>query len=323
MDAKTKRTGVWIFLGIIALAIIINLLTMTGKMTEEDKLSKYVTKQGGTEQPFNNAYWDEKRPGIYVDYNTGKPLFSSLDKYDSGTGWPSFTKPIDDSAIKKEIDTSLGLLRTEVKTDASHLGHVFPDGPGGGSRFCINSAALKFIPYEELEEKGYEKYKELFPYEEAVLAGGCFWGVEHLLEQQEGIIETISGYTGGKTKNPTYEKVSTGKTGYTEAVLVIFDPKIISYEQILGIFWRLHNPTELNRQGPDIGTQYRSAIFYMNENQKNTAEQSKKDFDSKKVFSSPAVTEIVEFKKFYKAEEYHQNYVDNHPNYVCHVLRDE
>lgn len=283
----------------------------------------YITKECGTEPAFDNEYWDEKRPGIYVDYNTGKPLFSSLDKFDSGTGWPSFTKPLKDASIKERPDLSEGMLRTEIHTDESHLGHVFPDGPNNSPRYCVNSASLKFIPYEELEEKGYSKYKKLFPYEEIVLAGGCFWGIEHLMKEIKGVISVKSGYAGGLVKNPTYEQVSTGNTGYAESVLVIFDNTIINLKEVLRIFWRAHDPTQLNKQGPDVGNQYRSAIFYKNNEQKKIAEKSKKEFDAKKVFKKPAVTEITKLNNFYKAEDYHQNYVENHPNYVCHSLRKE
>ncbi|MFC2136397.1 bifunctional methionine sulfoxide reductase B/A protein [Bacteroidota bacterium] len=292
-------------------------------MVKEKNMSYKVTKEGGTEPAFNNEYWDEKKPGIYVDVNTGEPLFSSMDKYDSGTGWPSFTKPINTSKIQEKEDTAYGIKRTEVRTEESHLGHVFDDGPDGGARFCINSASLKLIPYEELEEKGYGEYKKLFPYEEAVLAGGCFWGVEHLLQEFDGVETAVSGYTGGTVENPSYKQVSSGKTGHAEAVLVVFDPNVITYSEILDIFWRLHDPTQLNRQGPDRGTQYRSEIFYMGEEQKRIAEESKAAFDAKGVFDKPAVTEITAFEKFYPAEEYHQDYSDKNPNYVCHVLRDE
>ncbi|PIN88711.1 peptide-methionine (S)-S-oxide reductase, partial [Candidatus Pacearchaeota archaeon CG10_big_fil_rev_8_21_14_0_10_35_13] len=286
---------------IVILIIVIVLLIINPQKKMKENINEYVTKEGGTEQPFNNDYWDEKRPGIYVDYNTEAPLFSSLDKYDSGTGWPSFTKPINDSLIIRKKDKELGTERTEVKTEDSHLGHVFSDGPKdkGGERYCINSAALKFIPYEELETKGYEEYKELFPYEEAVFAGGCFWGVEYLLGNIDGVISTTSGYAGGGKENPTYKEVSSGKTGYAEAVLAVFDPEIISYKELLEYYWRLHDPTQKDQQGLDVGTQYRSAIFYYNEEQRMIAEKSKEEFDKKGIFDKPAVTEIVKLKKFY------------------------
>src|SRR3989344_8511383 len=142
----------------------------------------------------------------------------------------------------------------------------------------MNSAALKFVPYTELEKEGYEEYKKTFPYQEAIFAGGCFWGVEKLFEDLEGVQEAISGYTGGKKENPTYKEVSTGETDYAEAVLVIFDPSKISYRELVDYFWRVHDPTQLNRQGPDIGTQYRSAIFYLDKDQKRIAEESKREF---------------------------------------------
>jgi peptide methionine sulfoxide reductase msrA/msrB len=286
-------------------------------------LTVYVTQQCGTEPPFKNKYWNEHRPGIYVDVNTGEPLFSSIDKFDSGTGWPSFTKPISNASIAEKPDKSLGIERIEVRTNASHLGHLFDDGPNGSMRYCINSAALKFIPYEELDSQGYGEYKKLFHYEIATFAGGCFWGVEKLLENISGVISATSGYTGGTTKNPTYEQVSSGKTGHAEAVQVLFDPSIISYKELLDYFWRLHDSTQLNQQGPDIGTNYRSAIFYHDEEQKKIAEQSKAEFDAKKIFAKPAVTEIVPASTFYPAEEYHQDYYDKHPGLTCHVLRSE
>jgi len=278
-------------------------------------MTDYVTKQCGTEPPFNNAYWNEHRPGIYVDINTGEALFTSIDKFDSGTGWPSFTRPIDNSSIIEKADG----LRTEVRTDASHLGHVFDDGPNGSLRYCINSASLKFIPYTELSTSGYGEYEKLFPYSKALFAGGCFWGVQHLLDTIPGVVYTEVGYTGGKSNNPTYTNIDE----HAEAVLIVFDPAEISYKELLGYFWRLHDPTELNRQGPDVGSQYRSAIFYFDESQKTIALDSKKEFDESKVFNTPAVTEVVAASVFYKAEEYHQEYIEKNPLTYCHAFRDK
>jgi len=292
-------------------------------MKNNDNLTEYVTQSCGTEPAFNNAYWNNHKPGIYVDVNTGEPLFSSIDKFDSGTGWPSFTKPLGTASIEEKADESAGMNRTEVRTKASHLGHVFDDGPDGLPRYCINSAALRFIPYQELEKEGYGDYKTIFPFEIATFAGGCFWGVQHLLDNVTGVVATRAGYTGGTIKDPTYEQVSTGKTAHAEAVEVVFDPKQISYKELLSYFWRLHDPTQVNRQGPDTGTQYRSAIFYHDEEQRRAAEESKKEFDAKKIFNHPAATQIVEAKEFYPAEEYHQEYFDKHPGFVCHALRKE
>ncbi|MCB0347540.1 MAG: peptide-methionine (S)-S-oxide reductase MsrA [Bdellovibrionales bacterium] len=159
--------------------------------------------------------------------------------------------------------------------------------------------------------------------ESAIVAGGCFWGVEEIFRKLPGVIESTVGYTGGSIENPTYELVKTGATGHAEAIEVVFDAKKISYEQILHYFFRLHDPTQLNRQENDIGTQYRSAIFYLNDNQKAIAEKVKKEGDESKKWKKPVVTQIVKATKFYKAEDYHQDYLKKNPaGYNCHYLRD-
>jgi len=153
--------------------------------------------------------------------------------------------------------------------------------------------------------------------EKATFAAGCFWGVEVVFERTEGVEKTTVGYTGGKTKNPTYEQVCTGKTGHAEAVQIIYNPKIITYEQLLETFWMIHDPTQKNRQGPDIGTQYRSAIFYHNQEQKHMAEESKKQ--KEKYLEVKIQTEITLAKEFYPAEEYHQKYLKKQGRTSCRI----
>ena len=148
----------------------------------------------------------------------------------------------------------------------------------------------------------------------AVFGAGCFWCVEAIFLQIDGVSEVISGYTGGKTKNPTYEDICTGTTGHVEVCKIVYDPKIVSYENLLKIFWENHDPTTLNKQGADSGTQYRSAVFYITEEEKNSAIKYKKILDENKIFGSPIVTEITKLGEFYKAEDYHQNYYNNNPN---------
>jgi peptide methionine sulfoxide reductase msrA/msrB len=294
-----------------------------------------VTQQCGTEPAFRNAYWDNHKPGIYVDVVSGEPLFSSLDKFDSGTGWPSFTQPVKGTDIVEKKDTQFGMVRTEVRSKVadSHLGHVFDDGPAdkGGLRYCINSASLKFIPVEEMDQAGYGRYLEPFEkvglikapmHETAILAGGCFWGMEEIIRKIPGVTKTTVGYTGGTTANPTYEDVCTGGTGHAEAIQVKFDSTRLSYESLLDYFFRMHDPTTLNRQHNDVGTQYRSAIFYTSDAQKQTAEKVKAQWDKSSKFKRPITTEVTAATRFYSAEDYHQKYLLKNPGgYTCHILR--
>ncbi len=155
-------------------------------------------------------------------------------------------------------------------------------------------------------------------YEKATFGAGCFWGVEDAFMQLEGVIETTVGYLGGTLKNPSYKDVCTDKTGHAEVVQIIFDPSKVSYEQLLELFWKIHNPTQLNRQGPDVGTQYRSAIFYHNEAQKQMAEKSKEALVQSGKYDRPVVTEITPASTFYKAEEYHQEYLKKNGRSSCH-----
>lgn len=290
----------------------------------------HVTQEAGTEPPFRNEYYNEHREGIYVDLVSGKPLFSSKDKFDSGCGWPSFSKPLAGEDVVEKRDATLGTVRTEVRSkDAdSHLGHVFDDGPRdrGGLRYCINSAALRFVPVADLDQEGLGRFLPLFgkaapaPKEElATLAGGCFWGMEDLIRKQPGVVAIEVGYTGGTVANATYEH----HEGHAEAVLIRFDPSKTTFEALLRFFFRLHDPTTLNRQGNDMGTSYRSAIFFHADDQRKTAERVKSEVEASGKWKRPIVTEITAAGPWWRAEENHQDYLIKHPGgYTCHYVRD-
>ena len=312
--------------------------TMTGKKYSDEELQQrltplqyQVTRESGTEPPFDNEYWNNHREGLYVDVVSGEPLFSSRDKFDSGSGWPSFTRPVASVHVKENKDSGFGMVRIEVRSAEanSHLGHIFTDGPRdkGGMRYCINSASLRFIPVNDLEKAGYGDYLPLFgrkasaaaAKQVATLAGGCFWGMQDLLRKQPGVIATEVGYTGGKVPNATYQN----HEGHAEAVRIEFDPTKTSYEALLRFFFRMHDPTTLDRQGNDMGSSYRSAIFYHDAEQQRIATKIKAEVDASGKWKRPVVTEIVPAGAWWRAEEYHQDYLVKNPGgYTCHWVRE-
>ena len=271
----------------------------------------HVTQQCGTEPPFQNEFWNNKKAGVYVDILSGEPLFSSQDKFESGTGWPSFTRPLQVENVVNKVDNSHDMNRMEVrsKNADSHLGRHPMTGRIPRTALLHQFCIFALYTGGGSEKEGYGEYVKLFEiskgseradpdYQPATFAAGCFWGVESLFKKVKGVMETTVGYTGGTLPNPTYRQVCTGITGHAEAVQLKFDPKVVSYEELLSLFWRMHDPTTQNRQGPDVGTQYRSAIFYHSEEQRKAAERSKEDFDRSGIYINKATTQIAPASTF-------------------------
>lgn len=278
---------------------------MRKKLTPAEQ---HVILRKGTEAPFTGRFTDHFVPGVYTCKQCGAELFKSDSKFHSGCGWPSFDEQIP-GAVKWQPDRDG--RRTEIICNAcgGHLGHVFK-GEGltpKNLRYCVNSVSLDFIPAATKKT------------ERAIFASGCFWGTEYHLQRVPGVISTTVGYTGGHVENPTYKQVCTDTTGHAEAVEVVYDPTKTTYEQLAKLFFETHDFTQLNRQGPDIGRQYRSAIFYVDERQEQTAQQlidvlRRKGFDVK--------TEVTAAGKFWPAEDYHQDYYESTAKTpYCHIYR--
>ncbi len=262
----------------------------------------------GTELPFTGKYWNFDKKGVYLCKNCGIPLFVSSDKFNSHCGWPSFDAALP-NAIKDVPDVDGKRVEILCNYCGGHLGHVFY-GEGFTSknvRYCVNSISLDFKPIE---------YKGEIDLQKAYFAGGCFWGIEYFLAEEKGVVVTRVGYMGGTKKNPTYKEVSKGDTGHYEAVEIFFNNSVIDYKNLAKLFFEIHNPTQLNGQGPDIGPQYRSAIFYVNEEQKKIAEELVNELEIK---GYKIATKILRANEFWLAEEYHQQYyMKNNKKPYCH-----
>ncbi|MBC8184359.1 bifunctional methionine sulfoxide reductase B/A protein [candidate division KSB1 bacterium] len=261
----------------------------------------------GTEKPFSGKYCNHKAKGKYVCKRCNAALYLSENKFDSQCGWPSFDDEIK-GAVKRVTDADG--IRTEIICNncGAHLGHVFlcEGFTDKNVRHCVNSISLNFI-HGEKEVKT----------EKAYFAGGCFWGVEYYFQKEEGVLSTNVGYMGGHQENPTYQEVCNGTTGHAEAMEVVFDPSKTNFEKLARLFFEIHDPTQINHQGPDIGEQYRSAIFYIDDEQKKNAEKLINILDEK---GYKIATEITKADKFWQAEDNHQDYYQNNGKRpYCHA----
>ncbi len=287
-------------LQLIILALFIQLsFAQKGKMKykELSPQEKYVIIDKGTEAPFSGIYEKFDKKGTFTCKQCGAELYKSEDKFDAHCGWPSFDDEIP-GAIRKQTDADGRRTEIMCANCGAHLGHVFL-GEGftpKNTRHCVNSISLDF--------KATEPQKK----ETAIFAGGCFWGVEYYMEKEKGVLSVESGYTGGHTLNPSYEEVCSGTTGHIEAVKITFDPSKTSYEALAKLFFEIHDPTQANGQGPDIGYQYQSAVFYKNEEQRKVTEKLVNQLKEK---GFNVVTRLIPAATFWTAEDYHQNYYDN------------
>ncbi|MCW8820985.1 MAG: bifunctional methionine sulfoxide reductase B/A protein [Sulfurovum sp.] len=271
----------------------------TSKLKDLTPFEKHVIVDKGTERAFSGEYVDTKEDGTYTCKVCGAPLYRSSDKFDSHCGWPSFDDAIP-GAIKEVPDADGRRTEIVCANCGAHMGHVFK-GEGLTSkniRHCVNSVSLNFQK---------KKAREL-TFKTAYFAGGCFWGVEYYLEKINGVKEVTSGFMGGHLKNPGYYDVVRKDTGHLETVEVVYDPAKVSYETLAKTFFEIHDPTQVDGQGPDIGSQYLSAVFVSNKEERETIERLIKVLEDKGL---KIATKILPKAPFYQAEEYHQDYYEH------------
>lgn len=261
----------------------------------------YILREKGTEQAGTGAFLLNKENGVYKCAGCGNELFTDKMKFESHCGWPSFDREIDGGKIKQIEDFSHGMHRIEIQCAkcGGHLGHIFEDGPTNtGKRYCVNGGALSFEPSEKIVNS----------IDTITFGGGCFWCMEAIFQDLKGVKSVASGYAGGNKPNATYREVCSGETGHAEVIQIAYDPKLIPLNNLLQVFFNLHDPTTMNRQGADEGTQYRSIILYRNEAQKTAINKVLNAIEQANIYDQPVVTEVSPFTQFYKAEDYHQNY---------------
>ena len=263
-------------------------------LNELTKEEKRVILYKGTEMPFSGKYYNHKEDGTYTCKQCDAPLYKSSSKFDSGCGWPSFDDEIK-GAIKRKKDADGKRVEILCAKCNAHLGHIF-EGEGftdKNIRHCVNSISMNFKAVNE------DRYKK------AYFAGGCFWGVEYHFENLDGVDSVVSGFMGGSLKNPSYKDVIRGRSGHLEVVEVSYDSTKVSYETLAKLFFEIHDPTQVDGQGPDIGSQYLSAIFTSSDSEKKTISKLI-DILSKKGLK--IATKVYDKSPFYKAEDYHQDY---------------
>lgn len=263
----------------------------------------------GTEHPFTGKYNDFYEPGSYHCKQCGILLYRSEDKFSSGCGWPSFDDEID-GAVRRKPDADGQRTEIVCANCGGHLGHVFESEgfTDKNTRHCVNSLSMTFTPRNPLTETA-----------KAYFAGGCFWGVEYLFEKKDGVVSAVSGYMGGKSESPTYQDVCAGNTGHLEVVEVTYNPEKINYEDLAKFFFEIHDPTQKDGQGPDIGEQYLSVVFYKDAAEKATANkliQFLKDIDY------DVATTVRPARTFWDAENYHQDYYEKKKQQpYCHIYK--